>query len=190
MPKGGRRSRAGRRRRPTDLKVIQGTFRKDRHANELPRTDSDGPRFPKAPSILRLSPRQRKLWRLVGKHCDAWTALSDWPTVWGLVCLLEQLIHNHEAQLETEESGHPLAFKHTVIEKPVMGPTGPERQELTFVEAKSNPLISDERKICDKLRPYIAMLGLSPVDRARMPKMTSKPAAADPLAALIARGKR
>lgn len=181
--------RSGRPRKPTTLKIIQGTFREDRHASELP-TTTGGPQFPRPPAILALSRRHRRLWKLVGLYAGAWTALSDWPTIWGLVCLLEQLVRNHEAQRETDEAGHPLAFKHTVIDKPVMGPMGPERQELSFVEAKSNPLIADERKICDKLRPYIAMLGLSPVDRARMPKMTSKPWAADPLAALIARGKR
>jgi hypothetical protein len=192
MPKGGHRSRSGRHRTPTELKILTGTFRNTRHKDEPTKKADDGPKFPKPSALLQLTGRQKQLWTLVGKHCGAWTATSDWATVWGLVCLLERLIKTHEAQLETETAGHPLAFRHTVRQVPqrlsARGDTDVE--EIEIVEAKSNPLVDQEIKLIDKLRPYIAMLGLSPVDRARMPKMTSKVAVVDPIGALIGRAKR
>lgn len=186
MAKGGRRSRAGRPRTPTQLKVLQGTFRSDRHADEPGGEAGIPPAFPQPPAFLTLSDRAQRIWTQLAEHCGPWTAPSDWVTVWGLVRLIERLMCNHEAQLATEEAGHALAFKHTVIEK--MGAMG-MGEELTMVEAKSNPLVDQEIKLFDKLRPYIAMLGFSPVDRARMPKLTTPGAKADPLGALINRAK-
>lgn len=189
MPKGGRRARAGGPRKPTDLKVIEGTFRKDRHGREVTTGEA---KFPKPPGFLQLSGREKRVWKCVGEHCGAWTALSDWTTVWGLVRLIERLIRNHEAQLETDGASHPLAFRHTIKHVPVPGarPGEVEDQQLEIVEAKSNPLVDQEIKLFDKLRPYIGLLGLSPVDRARMPKLTEPSKVVDPVAALQQRMKR
>jgi hypothetical protein len=190
LPKGGARARAGRAKKPTDLKVIQGTFRNDRHGQEVKTGEA---KFPKPPGFLLIDGRQKRIWKFVGEHCGPWTAPSDWPTVWGLVRLVERLIQNQEAQKETETSGHPLAFKHTLRQRPQAGGrTGDTEamEEIEIVEAKANPLVDQEIKLFDKLRPFIAMLGLSPVDRARMPSLAGAAKPADPVDALIKRTKR
>jgi hypothetical protein len=190
MPKGGARTRAGRARKPTDLKVIQGTFRTDRHGKEVQTGEA---KFPRPPKFLHLSGREKRIWKFVGDHCGAWSAESDWPTAWGLVRLIERLIRNQEAQLETETSGHPLAFKHTLRHVPRIGSGGRDKpdevEQIEVVEAKSNPLVDQELRLFDKLRPFIAMLGLSPVDRARMPKLAGEKKTVDPIAALQKRSK-
>jgi hypothetical protein len=185
MPKGGARARAGRARKPTELKVLQGTFREDRHGKEIRQGVAT---FPRPPGFIRLTGRTKRIWQYVGKHCGPWTAESDWPAVWGLVRLIERLIQNQDAQLETETSGHPLAFKHTLRHAEARGD---EREVVEIVEAKSNPLVDQEARLFDKLRPFIAMMGLSPTDRARMPKIggdAQQPI--DPIEALTRRIKR
>ncbi len=190
MPKGGARARAGRTPKPTDLKVIHGTFRADRHGKEVRTGDA---KFPKPPGFLRLSGREKRIWKFLGEHCGAWTADSDWPTVWGVVRLVERLVRNQEAQLETETSGHPLAFKHTLRTTPRAGGRLGDTEaveEVEIVEAKSNPLVDQEIKLFEKVRAYIGLLGLSPVDRARMPKLTTEKKPVDPIQALLARGQK
>jgi hypothetical protein len=191
MPKGGPRRRAGRPRKPTELKVITGTFRDDRHGKEV---RAEAPRFPLPPKFLMLDERQKRIWKNVGQHCGAWSSPSDWPTVWGLVRLVEQLIRCQEAQLLTDDAGGPLAYKHTIRHVPVVGSGSRDRaddvQEIEIVEAKPNPLVLLEVRLFDKLRPFIAMLGLSPVDRARMPKLEAPKKDVDPIAALQQRMKK
>lgn len=188
MAKGGSRNRAGRPPTPTEIKVLTGTFRSDRHGDEAPDGEDEvklEPDFPQPPEFLPLSDRAKDIWMTLGQHCGPWTTPSDWVTVWGLVRLIERLVMNQEAQNAEEEAAHPLAFRHTITEH--MGERGPE--ERSVVEAKSNPLVEQEIKLFDKLRPYIAMLGFSPIDRTRMPKLTSPDTKADPLKALMNRAR-
>lgn len=167
---------------------MHGTFRQDRHGKEIQAGEA---KFPTPPKFLVLSKRERRIWRFVGRHCRAWSALSDWPVVWGLVRMIERLIRCQDAQRETDDAGHPLAFKHTIRHVPRLT-GGRDRvddvEQIEIVEARSNPLVLQEIKLFEKLRPFISMLGLSPVDRARMPKLED-PQKTDPLDALTRRMK-
>ncbi len=174
MAKGGRRQRAGGRPKPTELKVLEGTFRADRHS-EAPQVAAGWPEPP-----AHLSPRERELWDGLARHCGAWTAPSDALVVNGVVALMDRLLRNQEAQRATEDAGHPLAYKHTMREK--------DGQQTTIVEAKENPLISQELKLWRELRSFVGLLGLSPADRARMPK--GEAPAADPFEAFLRRGAK
>lgn len=157
MAKGGARAHAGRKPKPTDMKLVQGTFRGDRHAGEL----QVPAEWPEAPSFIPLTERQRVIWAGL-KDGDSWHAKTDWPAVWGMVKALDELIVNHEAQLETETSGHPLAFKHILQES--------NGKSVEIVTAEENPLKTGELKFLDRLYKFIAINGRSPVDRAKMPK--------------------
>lgn len=173
------------------MKVIQGTFRSDRHGKE-PAGKSTGGAFPAPPKIFHLSGREKQIWAFVGKHFAAWTQKTDVFTIWRLVRLVERLIRNHEAQVETDTSGHPLAFKHTLrnIPRPGgrTGDTEPMEQ-IEIVEAKSNPLIDQELRLSKEIRPFLAAMGGSPVDRARMPNLADQEKPVDPIAALQKRSK-
>ena len=156
MAKGGRRVHAGRKPKPTRLKVVQGTFRADRHGSE-PQVECA---WPDPPAFIALTARQHVIWTGL-KDSDEWHALTDWPSVWMLVVAIDGLLQNHEAQHETDTSGHPLAFKHVLQEK---GDT-----TIEIVTAEENPLKSAELKLLDRIYKFIALNGYSPVDRARMP---------------------
>ena len=156
MAKGGRRVHAGRKPKPTALKVVQGTFRRDRHGNE-PRVSSA---WPDAPVFIKLTRRQKTIWAGL-KDSDSWHALTDWPSVWMLVVAIDGLLQNHDAQRETDSSDHPLAFKHVLQEK---GDT-----TIEIVTAVENPLKTAELKLLDRVYKFVSINGYSPVDRARMP---------------------
>lgn len=159
MPKGGRRSHSGRKRKPTVMKVVQGTFREDRHGDEA----TVPTRWPRRPA--HLTARERQLWHGLKRYCAMWVAPSDWPALNGVVSLLDRVLRNQEAQRETETSGHPLVFRHVIKHtETVQG----ERAELEIVTAEENPLITQEVKLWRELRAYIGLVGLSPVDRARV----------------------
>jgi hypothetical protein len=157
MAKGGRRVRAGRKPKPTELKIVQGTFRADRHADEVQVPS----KWPDVPPFDTLTDRQREIWEGL-RDGDTWHAETDWPAVWGLVKSVDGLLANHDAQLETDTSSHPLAFKHILQEK--------DGKSLEIVTAEENPLRLGELKYLDRLYKYIALNGRSPADRARMPK--------------------
>ena len=149
--------RSGRKRKPTDLKVLQGTFRSDRHADEV----QVPAKWPLPPDALGLTKRQSLVWEGL-RDGDVWHAETDWPAVWGLVIAIDELIQNHEAQRETDTAGHPLAFEHILREK--------DGTSIEIVTAKENPLKTAELKFLDRLYKYITLNGRSPADRARMPK--------------------
>jgi hypothetical protein len=157
MAKGGRRVRAGRKPKPTDLKVLQGTFRTDRHGGEV----QVPAKWPDPPVFIPMTDRQRVIWQGL-KDGDTWHAETDWPSVWGLVKAIDGVIANHEAQLETETASHPLAFKHILQEQ--------NGKSVEIVTAEENPLRTGELKFLDRLYKFIALNGRSPADRARMPK--------------------
>jgi hypothetical protein len=182
----GNRNSGGRNRKPAELKVITGTFRADRERKPAQIGEA---KFPRPPAFLQLSGRERRVWRLLGDHCGAWTAASDWPTVWATVRLIERLIRCQEAQSETESAGHPLAMRHTIkhLPKPAARAGEVDDEQIEIVEAKANPLILLEVKLFEKLRPFIALLGLTPVDRGRMPTLTAPAGKGDPIDALLKR---
>jgi hypothetical protein len=173
MAKGGSRSRAGRRRKPTDMKVIQGTFRGDRHGSEAQPAAKGWPDPP-----THLSARERDLWASLREHCESWAAKSDWLAFNGVVSLTDRLLRNQEAQRETDTSGHPLTFKHVI--KHAVDEKG-RPTELEIVTPEENPLITQEMKLWRELRAFIGLTGLSPADRARMKVADSDTPPANPL---------
>ena len=185
MP-GVRGRSGGHNAKPAAIHLITGTFRSDRHGDEADAEATiDGAVFPSPPAFLPLSERAQQIWASLGEHCGPWMAQRDWIVVWAVVRMIERLILNHEAQLETDDAGHPLAFKHVVIEK--ADPMMPGAvSEQTVVEAKSNPLVDQEARLFSKLSGYLSLMGLSPIARARMPRMSAA-TAADPLTSLMKR---
>jgi hypothetical protein len=160
MSRGGRRLGAGGRPKPTALKVLTGTFREDRHAGEA----AVPAEFPEPPSGL--SERERATWQELKGLCGAWAASSDRLAFHGVVSLYDRLRRNQEAQTATPEAGAPV------------------------VAGEENPLITQETKLWRELRAWIAITGLSPVDRARVPATASGATKESALSTLIRRGRQ
>jgi hypothetical protein len=149
MPKGGRRTNAGRKRKPTELKVLEGTFRKDRHAG-APGVVTG---FPEAPGCL--TDAEQKLWAWFPK--PAWIGQTDVVAVHAAVSVYERILRNQAAQQRTESAGNPLAYKFT-----------PSADGEPNMEPKENPLITQELKLWGRLMSILGTLGLTPSDRAKM----------------------
>lgn len=98
----GRPNRSGRKRTPTNAKLIRGTFRSDRHARE-PQVPLS---WPQPPAFLELTEQQRVIWDGLRVHSQ-WHAASDWPSVWILVAAIDGLVANHRAQRLSEAEGTP-----------------------------------------------------------------------------------
>lgn len=149
MAKGGRRSGSGRKRKPTEMRVIEGTFRKDRHG-DAPKVDVG---FPEAPECL--IPTERELWDAFPK--PAWIGKTDVLAVHAAVSIYERIRRNQKAQGATETAGNPLAYKFT-----------PSADGEPNMEPKENPLITQELKLWGRLMSVLGTLGLTPADRAKM----------------------
>ena len=141
--------RSGRKRKPTELKVLEGSFRKDRHGDE-PRVTGV---FPPAPA--HLSEAERRLWETLPRV--PWIVESDTIAVNAAVSIFERILRNQTAQQATPDAGNPLAFKLTY--------DGDGNQNM---EPKENPLITQELKLWGRLMSILASLGLTPADRAKM----------------------
>lgn len=152
MPKGGARVRSGPPKKPKEMKLLEGTFRRDRDAGTP--TVQPGA-FPDPPDYL--NDRQRELWRELEQHCGAWIGTSDRLAVEGVVHVYDMLRRNIEAQQDSEGASAMLTAKI------FMGQDG-----SGVSEAKENPLISQQVKLWRELRGFLAILGLSPADRARV----------------------
>jgi hypothetical protein len=163
MAKGGRRTHAGRKPVPTAIKVVTGVFRTDRHGDE-PQTVAAWPDPP-----AHLNPRERELWAHLAQACGPWVAPSDGVTINGLVSLMDRVLAIQEAMRATPDAASPLTVTFT-----------PAADGEPNAEPVANPLYTLELKFWTALRGYIAILGLSPADRARMPAGHA-PAAANPL---------
>ena len=148
MAKGGKRTGAGRKRKPTELRVLEGSFRPE-HANNALKVGS----FPEPPA--NLSESELKLWQTLPKV--AWIGESDVLAVHGAVAIYDRILRNQRAQQATPEAGNPLAFK--VAHDADGGQT---------LEPKENPLITQEIKLWARLWSMLASLGLTPADRAKM----------------------
>jgi hypothetical protein len=149
MPKGGRRTNAGRKRKPTELKVLEGTFRKDRHAG-APGVVTG---FPEAPGCL--TDAEQKLWAWFPK--PAWIGQTDVVAVHAAVSVYERILRNQAAQSATETAGSPLSIKYTM-----------DGDGNKSAEPKENPLITQELKLWGRLMSILGTLGLTPSDRAKM----------------------
>jgi hypothetical protein len=149
MAKGGKRTRSGPPRKPTELRVLEGTFRKDRHGGAPPVVEG----FPTAPEGL--TEAEAKLWAWFPK--PAWIGQTDVAAVHGAVSTYERILRNQAAQQKTPEAGHPLSFKY-----------GYDADGNQTVEVKENPLITQEIKLWGRLMSILGTLGLTPADRAKM----------------------
>lgn len=149
MAKGGRRSNTGPKRKPTELRVLEGTFRKDRHG------DAPGVvgGFPGAPE--HLSEAERQLWQTFPK--PGWIGETDALAVNAAVSVFERILRNQKAQQATEQAGNPLTFKYSY-----------DSDGNQTVEPKENPLITQELKLWGRLMSILATLGLTPSDRTKM----------------------
>ncbi len=152
MAKGGARVRSGQTRKPKELKVLEGTFRKDRDGG-TPMVSAGA--FPDPPEYL--NDQQRALWRELEQHCGAWIGTSDKLAVLGAVSVFDLILRNFKAQQEGDGADAMLTSKVFMDDKG--GGT---------VEAKENPLIGQQIKLWRELRGFLAILGLSPADRARV----------------------
>jgi hypothetical protein len=141
--------RSGRKRKPTELKVLEGSFRKDRHGD--PPAVVAG--FPAAPEGL--TPSQQALWDSFPR--PGWIGQTDGLAVYGAVAIFDLILRNQQQQQATPESGHMLAFK--------VSYDGDGNERL---EPKENPLIVQALKMWRELRASLAVLGLTPADRAKM----------------------
>jgi hypothetical protein len=112
------------------MKMVQGTFRADRHDGEIPLPA----KWPAAP--VHLNARERELWNALEGQCGSWVAASDWMAVNGAVSLMDRI--------------------------------------LTLQAAPAGGHIALEMKLWTALRGYIAILGLSPADRTRVPRPTEE----------------
>jgi hypothetical protein len=141
--------RSGRKRKPTDLKVLEGSFRKDRHG-DAPAVVGG---FPAAPEGL--SQGEQALWDSFPK--PAWIGQTDQIAVHGAVSVYERILRNQKAQQASPEAGAPLALKFSH-----------DSDGNQNVEPKENPLITQEIKLWARLFSILATLGLTPADRAKM----------------------
>ncbi len=132
--------------------MLEGTFRKDRDGG-TPVVAAG--QFPAAPAYL--NERQRVLWQELETYCGAWVGTSDRLAVEGVVAVYDMLRRNMEAQAATEGAAAMLTSK------VFMDDSGGGA-----VEPKENPLIGQQLKLWRELRGFLAILGLSPADRARV----------------------
>ncbi len=149
MPKGGRRIRSGPPRKPTELRIIEGTFRKDRHGGAPTMVGW----FPRAPKCC--SKAERALWKRF-PHA-AWIGETDVVAVHAAVSIYERILRNQKAQQATDTAGFPLSYKFT-----------PSADGEPNMEPKENPLITQEIKLWGRLLSILGTLGLTPADRAKM----------------------
>jgi hypothetical protein len=148
---------SGRRRKPKELKVLEGGFRKDRHGHEPSVVGG----FPAAPEGL--SQGERGLWDAFPK--PAWIGETDGIAVHSAVSIYDRILRNQRAQQATPEAGNPLAFKYSH-----------DADGNQNVEPKENPLITQEIKLWDSLMRKLETLGLTPSARSKMtaPKVDDK----------------
>jgi hypothetical protein len=149
MAKGGKRVGSGRKRKPTELRVLEGSFRKDRHGGAPGVAEG----FPAAPGCL--SEAERKLWETFPR--PAWIGQTDVLAVHAAVSVYERILRNQQAQQRTEGAGSPLSYKFT-----------PSADGEPNMEPKENPLITQEIKLWGRLMSILGTLGLTPADRTKM----------------------
>lgn len=167
------------------MKVIQGTFRDDRHGDEIRSAVGAGASgsWPKPPKWL--SERERKLWRDLKKHCGAWSEASDFLAIHGIVSLTDLFLKCRE----DESTAGAKSVMTNVITTALPNNAGVQRK----VEVKESPFRTQQVRILKELRAYLALQGLSAVDRARMRTPSEDEGKApqqSPLDELIARARR
>jgi hypothetical protein len=103
MPSGGKRNRSGPPKKPRELKVLEGSFRKDRDGN----TPLAVGTFPAQPADL--SAAEAELWAQFPK--PAWIGETDVIAVRAAVELYARVLDIRRAERETGEPAHDMALK-------------------------------------------------------------------------------
>lgn len=152
MPKGGARVRSGPPKKPKEMRVLEGTFQPGRDKG-TPMVSAGA--FPEPPAYLNA--QQRELWLELRQHCGGWIGTSDMLAVLGVVSVYDLIRRNFDAQAAGEGAAAMLTSKVFMDDK-----------GGGAVEAKENPLIAQQVKLWRELRGFLAILGLSPADRARV----------------------
>jgi hypothetical protein len=141
--------KSGPRRKPKELKILEGSFRKDRQGHQ---PDVVGA-FPAQPDGLTES--EQALWQAFPK--PNWIGETDAVAVRAAVTIYDRILRNQKAQQATEQASHPLAYKFSH-----------DADGNQNVEPKENPLITQELKLWDSLMRKLETLGLTPSSRAKM----------------------
>ena len=151
MPSGGRRAGAGGKRpkKPRELKIIEGSFRKDRDGDTPPVVGG----FPPEPEDL--TDLERRAWASLPKA--PWIGETDAQTVRAAVTVYARILRVQEQMRTTPDASNPLTFKHTTTSD------GSER-----VEAKANPLYTLELQLWGRLMAILSELGLTPAARGKV----------------------
>jgi hypothetical protein len=149
MPSGGKRNRSGPPKKPRELKVLEGSFRKDRDGNTPPVVGS----FPVQPEGL--SDPEAALWAQFPK--PAWIGETDGVAVRAAVSIFARILRVQESMRATPDAGNPLTFKIS------FSTDGEER-----LEPKPNPLYTLELQLWGRLMSVLGSLGLTPADRGKM----------------------
>lgn len=166
MPSGGKRSRSGPPKKPRELKIIEGSFRKDRDGATPPVQGG----FPLPPSAL--SEAERLLWEQFPK--PAWIGETDVLAVHAAVSLYALILQNQAAMRATAEAGSPLTFK-----------VSHDGDGTPMLEPKANPLYGQQVQLWGRLMAVLATLGLTPADRGKVSVPQVSDDAADQWAALL-----
>jgi hypothetical protein len=149
MPSGGKRNRSGPPKKPLELKVLEGSFRKDRDA-ETPAVVGT---FPQPPADL--DEYERKAWDSLPK--PAWIGETDSEAVRLTVSLRADLYRLDAAMQATPDAANPITFKHT-----------PSADGEPNMEPKINPLYTARLQHRARLMAFLSELGLTPAARGRM----------------------
>ena len=153
----------GRKPKPTALKVLTGTYRRDRTNGDEPKPKVGIPRMP-----ADLDERARKVWRYYAQLLSRLRVLTlaDRET---LACFCVAAGRRMQAEEEIKKEG-PI----------IKAPSGYPIQ---------NPWLAITNKAMEQLLKWGTELGLSPASRTRV-KVESNDIAADPMSKLLGRGKR
>ena len=97
MPKGGRRTGSGRKRKPVEMRLIEGTFQPKRDGL-APRAEGGWPEPPAG-----ITEAERGLWDALPKV--PWIVASDQIAVHGAVAIYARIKSNHQERIAAEATG-------------------------------------------------------------------------------------
>jgi hypothetical protein len=149
MPSGGKRNRSGPPKKPRELKIIEGSFRKDRDGNTPPVVGA----FPPIPGDV--SEAEAALWQTFPK--PGWIGETDGLAVRAAVSIFARILAVQQAMRATPDAANPLTFKVS------FSADGEER-----LEPKPNPLYTLELQLWGRLMAVLGALGLTPADRGKV----------------------
>jgi len=165
MGHGGRRRGSGRRPKPVEMKVVQGTFRKHRDAKKLAAgqtvdqvaaaLESTAEASPLQP-VRGLGERGCELWALALKSFGGWTKTSDTFALAALVSLMQLAEENRATREKSALHRAMLAFRRR------------RDGDHVYLEARENPLVLQALRIDQAIRRWLVEFGATPSARMQM----------------------